>query len=141
MPKVCTKCKVGTEFAKGQKWCKECQKQYRKANKKKHKEYLKTWYSNNPDYDRRRNIEKTFGISLEEYDKYFEDASCGMCGRKDSLVLDHNHEPRYIRGVLCSTCNSGIGLLRDNKELCLRGVEWIEKGEKEYEFNQSKEDI
>jgi len=40
---------------------------------------------------------------------------CESCGRGDrSLVWDHNHESGAFRGWLCSTCNSGIGMLGDD---------------------------
>ena len=129
--KYCTYCKVEGEFAKGQTWCKACQKEYRKKNNSKNKEYLKKWHTDNPDYDRARYVSARFGITLKEYDDYFVGASCGMCGRESDLVLDHNREPHYIRGVLCATCNSGIGLLRDSAELCKQGEKWLKKGEKD----------
>ena len=31
---------------------------------------------------------------------------------------DHDHKTGKWRGVLCTTCNSGIGMLKDNPELC-----------------------
>jgi len=108
-----------------QVWCKLCQKEYRENNIHKIKEYQKKWYAERPDYDRRRNVERTFSITLEEYDAYFVDATCGICNRSEKLVLDHDHDTGEIRGVLCATCNSGIGLLRDSKELCLKAAEWL----------------
>lgn len=45
---------------------------------------------------------------------------CAICGREPGsrrLHVDHCHETGLIRGLLCSRCNSGIGLLRDDPEL------------------------
>ena len=36
---------------------------------------------------------------------------CEICGGIDDLYIDHNHDTGEIRGVLCFTCNVGLGKL------------------------------
>ena len=72
---------------------------------------------------------KQYGLTLEQYDQYFEYASCGICGTKEDLVLDHNHDTGKVRGVLCRNCNTGLGLFNDNIEDLKGAIEWLqEKG-------------
>jgi len=43
-----------------------------------------------------------------------------------SLSVDHNHDTGDVRALLCQTCNTGIGNLKDNPELMRRAAEYIE---------------
>ncbi len=40
----------------------------------------------------------------------FQSKKCGICGREGNLVLDHDHESNYARGLVCPTCNSNLGV-------------------------------
>lgn len=39
---------------------------------------------------------------------------CGLKPTKRELSLDHDHKTGRFRGWLCSNCNMGLGLFRDN---------------------------
>lgn len=39
--------------------------------------------------------------------------------------LDHNHDTDAIRGLLCSTCNSGLGFFRDSAEIVSSALEYL----------------
>jgi hypothetical protein len=73
---------------------------------------------------------KQYGISLEEYEKLFENQNgvCAIClnppGNK-MLSVDHCHNSGKIRGLLCHTCNSGIGMFKENKTFIKRAWEYL----------------
>jgi hypothetical protein len=89
-------------------------------------------------YGRRDHLARTFGITEAEYDALFE-AQGGVCylchlpeykvhpltGKTFALPVDHNHETGEVRGLLCTNCNSGIGLLGDDPERMLAVVEYL----------------
>lgn len=54
---------------------------------------------------------------------------CQICGRTEELVVDHDHHTSDVRGILCRTCNAGIGLLGDDVELLKRAVSYLAEGE------------
>lgn len=61
---------------------------------------------------RDRRLQRTYGISLEEYFQKLvdQDAKCALCLRhesnfKTSLAVDHNHKTGQVRGLLCYACN------------------------------------
>jgi hypothetical protein len=43
----------------------------------------------------------------------FQKKACAICGKKANpkhwMDMDHDHEDGLIRGLLCNTCNAGIG--------------------------------
>lgn len=56
---------------------------------------------------------------------------CAICGgrfvgrrRPD---LDHNHKTRKPRGLLCNSCNRGIGLLKDRVSILRSAVRYLEE--------------
>lgn len=51
---------------------------------------------------------------------------CLICGSDKRLVLDHDHKTGQVRGRLCGTCNSGLGMFRDSPELLVSAIEYLE---------------
>ena len=139
--KVCSKCK--TELPKTKEYfttnsksldgyhslCRTCHKQTSKLWKEKNKEALK-W----------RTLYKMYGISKEEYLSLFQlqENKCAICGKiggletGNYLVVDHNHDTGKIRGLLCSTCNTAIGVLY-SIELLDNAKEYIKENEDDKE--------
>lgn len=51
---------------------------------------------------------------------------CAICGKSEPvLCVDHCHKTQYVRGLLCSNCNSGIGFLKDSPELVLKALKYL----------------
>ena len=69
---------------------------------------------------RRIRLKADFGLSVEDYDDILETqggvcAICqGVCPTGRRLAVDHCHVSGAVRGLLCSTCNHSLGLLRDS---------------------------
>jgi hypothetical protein len=91
--------------------CKSCESIYN-AREKTPEQKLAT-----KERLKKKNIEKNYGISIEEYRRCMETSSCcEICGVKGKLVYDHCHVTGDFRGVLCHNCNLAIGKLGDNLE-------------------------
>jgi len=81
------------------------------------------------DYKRMLQLKNRYGITVEEYDEMAKDG-CDICGKtseenKGYLNVDHDHETGKLRGVLCLTCNTGLGKLGDNVEGLTRALEYL----------------
>ena len=40
--------------------------------------------------------------------------------------MDHCHKTKKIRGLLCHTCNSGLGMFKDNIEYLKNAIKYLE---------------
>jgi hypothetical protein len=85
-----------------------------------------------PERRRANVIRAKYGMSLEDYDGLLraQGGGCAMCGATtnpdaSSLAVDHCHATGRVRGILCGPCNKGIGLLKDDPALLMRGAEYL----------------
>lgn len=51
--------------------------------------------------------------------------ACAICKQTKKLVVDHNHTTKQIRGLLCSTCNLGLGMFQDNMDLLESAIRYL----------------
>ena len=72
---------------------------------------------------------RKYGLTQAEYNSLYalQLGGCGICGvRLDhSCHVDHDHETQRVRGLLCSDCNTGMGLFKDDRYLLLRAAQYI----------------
>ena len=52
---------------------------------------------------------------------------CAICINKDKrkLAVDHCHKTGKIRGLLCSNCNQGLGMFKDNLDFLGRARNYL----------------
>jgi hypothetical protein len=68
---------------------------------------------------------------MAEYDKLLlsQNGRCAICKKppytKKGLMVDHCHRTGTIRGILCSRCNSALGLLDDDPALVEQALEYL----------------
>jgi hypothetical protein len=80
-------------------------------------------------YDRDAHLRYTYDISEARYDQMFEACGgvCEICGKEDArLVVDHCHSTSAIRGLLCSSCNLGLGQFADNPQVLRWAADYLE---------------
>lgn len=79
-----------------------------------------------------RNVKvRRYGITPEEY----RDMVVGQAGRcliclrvpENDLSIDHDHETGVVRGLLCQSCNLGIGRLGDDPIRVRRALGYLER--------------
>ncbi len=71
---------------------------------------------------------------LKGYSQMFEKqkGACAICGtttdpNERSFAIDHDHVTGKIRGLLCTFCNTAIGLFKDDTALLLNAIDYLEK--------------
>lgn len=119
--------------------CKECEadgaKLYRgKFTPEEKREKKREYYRNNPEKARRtanRRSWRRMGLDPDVVELYIKTHPnvceiCGLPGDNGKLAVDHCHEKKIFRGLLCSKCNLGIGLYKDSPELLKKAAEYLE---------------
>ena len=72
------------------------------------------------------------GVSRAQFDALFarQGRVCAICNRAPSTSkathLDHCHNTDKIRGVLCASCNKGLGHFRDDPSLARAAARYLE---------------
>lgn len=128
-PKICTKCgkefPATTEFFFKDKrtkdglqyFCKKC------AYKRKQE-----WRKENRESARKTHLKHRYGITIEDYKELYnnQNGMCKICGtRYDILYIDHNHKNDKVRGLLCSNCNAGLGMFKENKLILIKALNYL----------------
>lgn len=86
-----------------------------------------------PELRRKYRLSSMYGMAIEDYDHMIKTQGdkCAICKRSDpnskynQWHIDHCHETGVIRGILCSTCNVGLGNFYDNPDLLLAAAQYL----------------
>lgn len=77
---------------------------------------------------RRRQFKWRYGLTREEWDARLI-AQSGLCAICDEQMMDpfvdHDHETGEVRGLLCSSCNFGLGHFRDSVEFLASAIRYL----------------
>jgi len=83
--------------------------------------------------DRIRGVSRYYGITFEQkvYLLQRQENKCAICKkiieREDDSCVDHHHETKAIRGILCRNCNAGLGLFKDNPKSLREAARYVLK--------------
>jgi hypothetical protein len=73
-----------------------------------------------------------YGIDADTYGQLLttQNGVCAICHSVNEngyrLAVDHNHKTGEVRGLLCSTCNSALGLLHDDPSILRAAADYLE---------------
>ena len=57
-----------------------------------------------------------------------QEKRCAICGKLcERLAVDHDHKSMKIRGLLCYSCNTGLGNFYDNPVSLRAAADYLEK--------------
>lgn len=116
----CNRCRGRDYYARNREKVKEATLARYHANPELYRERAKHWASKNPERRRENFLRWRYGITVEEYDAMFErqEGLCAICSvPRKRFHVDHDHETKRVRGLLCNNCNTGIGMFQDNPTL------------------------
>lgn len=80
---------------------------------------------------RRNNLKRKFAMTVDRYEAMLlsQSGCCAIClgtngGRR--LAVDHCHASGEVRGLLCTRCNTGIGLFADKEYLLSAAIAYLQ---------------
>ena len=89
------------------------------------------------NFDRKRDLKKKYGMSLEEFEAILKSQgyACGVCWSqipqgKGLWHVDHDHRTGKIRGLLCHYCNLALGHFKDDERVMEEAIRYLSKWEK-----------
>jgi hypothetical protein len=149
--KECEKSEKAKYYSKNKEKLLDRVAKWEKANPEKVRQHKRAWRANNAERHSKRNSEwryknldrvkdallrKNFGISLTTY-KHILDTQghvCAICGQQEvapnrALAVDHSHITGKVRGILCSLCNRGLGMFRDDAKRLEQALVYVRKHE------------
>ena len=98
-------------------------KEYRKINKEKIDTREKEYW-----------LKEKYGMTLKDKKVMLkkQNNKCKICSLKfnennfkSKSCIDHCHTTNKIRGLLCPTCNSGLGFFKDNTNLLINAITYL----------------
>jgi len=121
--RTCTKCgrkKKADKFYGNRGTCKSClyrQKQLRRAT------------SRTKALMRARRLKRRYGLTVAEFNGMVtqQGGKCMVCRKRPRGILhiDHDHETGKVRGLLCTSCNQGLGYFKDNPVYLVRAAKYL----------------
>ena len=131
--KACSKCKIEKPIAsfafhkhtkdRRRHECRDCIGVWRRAHRK----------MQGPQYDKKHALKRFYKITIEDFEAMME-AQKGLCaicktdkpgGRWNILCVDHDHETKQVRGLLCQNCNQGLGFFKDNVKSLASAIQYL----------------
>jgi hypothetical protein len=139
--KTCTKCGSPGPFNRDRNrkdglnpWCKVCQNaSTRKAtDPEKHRQKMVAYRASDPSRSKNYNLKYRYGIDQKSVTRLLE-AQGGACVICQSplirMTVDHDHLTGRVRGLLCFSCNSGLGCFKDNPKLLQAAKDYLARSD------------
>jgi hypothetical protein len=104
-------------YQKNKDWYKQKHSEWYQANKESHNEKVFT-----------RILKQKYNLTREEYVSLLENnPKCNICKNPYKRIgyVDHCHETGNVRGVLCMSCNTGLGHFKDNISSLEAAIEYL----------------
>jgi transcription elongation factor Elf1 len=148
--KPCPRCKqrkLLSEFGKTKRtlhgistYCKLCtnamqiERRATPEGAQKHRDASKAWREANNERHRDNNARWKYGIDHGTYETMLaaQDGKCAICKTTEPgtgmerFAIDHCHGTKVVRGLLCNSCNNGLGRFKDDPDRLLKAATYLE---------------
>lgn len=118
-------CKNTTTIRSKSGYCRKCARKY-------------SWAKTTPKQRKQWHLKSCYGITPEDYDKMLAEQNnvCAICGKSEvtvdyrtnkirNLSVDHCHETKQVRGLLCEHCNTGLGKFYHSAKLLEKAAKYL----------------
>lgn len=103
--------------------------------KEKQRIYRKNYHQKNPQCRRSVKLKYEYGLTFEQYQGMIhqQNDQCAICHcsaihrKSNSWHVDHDHQTGKVRGLLCKSCNTGLGQFKDDIALLEAAIKYLQK--------------
>lgn len=103
-------------------------------NRARIRRYRKSYYRKNKKRSRETDLNRLYGITINEFEMFrkAQRNRCRICKKVFDKTphVDHSHKTGAVRGLLCLTCNRGLGLLGDSEKLLESALRYLKETER-----------
>jgi hypothetical protein len=127
----CTKENSLRRFENGsvKEWVEKNREKVNSLNKKR-------YHSLSLEEKKKRNRKQqisVYGLTVDQYNDILleQNGVCAICAKPENtsskgvLSIDHDHNSGKVRGLLCDTCNRGLGHFYDNISLLYNAIKYL----------------
>lgn len=149
--KICPKCGIDKPFEQYPKnkrtkhgigsYCLECSANSVRARRRTpegqeaHRAASKRWREANLDRHADNNAKRNYGVGHGTYESMLtaQDGRCAICETREPgaglrrFHIDHCHNSKEVRGLLCDLCNRGLGHFKDDPQLLTKAINYLAK--------------
>lgn len=84
------------------------------------------------EYKRKWMLKSQYGLTTEQFEDMRKAQSdcCAICGERiagKNCHVDHCHQTGIVRGLLCSLCNLGIGMFKDDPTRLSSAIAYLQQ--------------
>lgn len=133
--KKCSRCqqlKSITEFYKRTRSTSGVRSECSKCGDRDYQQYRQT----HKEASRNAWFKRMYRLDVQQVEEMYKklNGHCPIClekmviggSKNNSINIDHDHKNGAVRGLLCSSCNIGIGRFQDNFVLLLRAAKYLQ---------------
>ena len=107
-------------------------REWYKKNKAKHIQSVIKYARTHPEITAKIQRKFNYGITQEEYETLLEKQShsCAICFKSFIEVkpkVDHDHQTKVVRGILCGDCILGLGRFKDSPKILDNAIRYLVK--------------
>ncbi|MBX3227076.1 MAG: endonuclease VII domain-containing protein [Labilithrix sp.] len=103
----------------------------------------KAWRAENPLKVQAQDRRRRYGVTTRDVRAMLaaQDGRCAICRAPDPGCVDHCHDTRRVRGMLCRKCNAGLGQFRDDPRLLRAAIRYLEHHGKALDIGAETDDV
>lgn len=107
-------------------------------NRQRSLDRVAKWRKENPEAEFNGHLRRKYGITREQYNAMLEKqcGKCAICGGSPvgrvkgrpatRFDVDHDHETKAVRGLVCHPCNVMLGQARDRIEVLQAAIFYLQ---------------
>ena len=119
--------------------CKKCKNKMKEDRLKDKNKRSDKYIIKRAKISRKTRLRVKYNMTIEEYDNLLllQNNVCKICFKEETAVnfkgniqmlsVDHCHTTGKVRGLLCSNCNTGLGMFKDNPEYLENAIKYLKE--------------